>query len=339
MVQELDTNQPPSIPPGHPRRPSRNRLTRGLMRLGAVCSIAVAAGAATIAPASAQTIDPPVPQPVIADTDSSALADMVNNYRMANGLNPLVVDGDFSSATAPHALLLSSLNPAPAPPAGYAFWCPEATPSTFYHDSNANQLASTPAGAVSYGENIAYRCSPTFNSHAADIMDGWRNSPGHDQNMLNPAWTHIASVAVRWNNTTIAVHRFAGIPGTPVPTTAATSDAGDDSDGRSLDPANDGAPTSTDPTSTESAPADSVSAGPANGEAPTADPAAATTSDSEATDSSSDAGAAGAPAEGAAPQLAFTGTNLNLALFGLALIGCGLGVLALPAVRHLDDEG
>lgn len=324
------------------RAPSGRRFAGRALRFGAVCGLVVSAGAAAIAPAGAQSVDPPVPQPIIAEADGATLASMVNDYRVANGLNPLVIDASFSAATAPHALLLSSLNPAPEPPRGYAFWCPEATRSTFYHDNDANQKASAPAGSVSYGENIAYRCSPTFGLHASDIMTGWRNSPGHDQNMLNPNWTHIASVAVRWNNTTIAVHRFAKVPGTPRPdvrSAAATA------------PALTLAPTPTAvsaPVQPTPAPAAASTATSADANArPAADAAAAApaTAAPSTDDNSTNDNANPAPTEPVAatasaqtPQLAFTGSNLNLALLGLALIASGLGVLALPAVRRLDDK-
>lgn len=183
--------------------------------LGALMSMAVTG--LVVSGASAQGADPAVPSPVVSGSDGAALAIMVNEYRVANGLNPLVIDQAFTARTEAHAQLLSSLNPTPAPPAGYDFWCPETSQSTFYHDTVDNQLASAPAGSVAYGENIAFRCSTSFATHAGDIMTGWQESPGHNTNMLNPTWTHIASVAIRWNNSTIAVQRFASVPGTPVP--------------------------------------------------------------------------------------------------------------------------
>jgi len=101
--------------------------------------------------------------------------------------------------------------------------------------------------------------------------------------------------------------------------------AADDDAGRALDPA------ASDPTPSDTTSADNTAAD------ATPDDAAADESTADATPND-DASAATAPSNPAVPQLAFTGTNLNLVFLGIALIASGLGVLALPAVRQLDDE-
>lgn len=319
-----------------------------LASLAMVVSMVVSILGITISGAGAQTIDPAVPSPTVSSGDSAQLAAMVNDYRIANGLNPLVIDAAFSAASEAHAQVLSSLNPTPPAPPGYSFWCPEASASSFYHDSAANQLASAPAGSVAYGENIAFRCSTSFATHPDDIMVGWKNSPGHDTNMLNPNWTHIASVAVRWNNTTIAVHRFASVPGTTPPAVssvaspaAAVAVAPEPTAAPAVAPV----PTVTAETTTATDTAATDTAATAADTTSTSDSTAATTTTESAdttaiTTAATDTTAAATPGSAAngAPQLAFTGTNLNLAFVGVALIVVGLGILWLPSVRRFSDH-
>jgi len=293
--------------------------------------------------AGAQDIDSPVPNPTVSSSDGALLAQMVNDYRVANGLNPLVVDSSFAARTEAHAQRLTSLNPTGATPPGYAFWCPSTSPSSFFHDSVDAQWASAPAGAVAYGENIAFRCSQSFSTHASDIMTSWKNSPGHNTNMLNPDWTHIGSVSVRWNNVSIAVHRFATVPGTAVPAATQAVQA---------------APTATPIPAPTATPVPVVTATPTPEPtpvsdatptvAPTATPESDSTDDQTAIendetasgDSAGSAATASASNSAAAgpQQLAFTGSNLNLALLGLACIVAGGGLLMLPSVRGINKE-
>lgn len=318
-------------------QPQHQRTVTSIVVLGALATAALTVVLVAlllglgVATAAAQEIDPPVPNPTVSASDGAALAQMVNEYRVANGLNPLVIDPAFAARTEPHAQRLTALNPTPPTPAGYSFWCPDTTGATFFHDSPDAQWASAPNGAVGYGENIAFRCSQNFATHPSDIMTSWRNSPGHNTNMLNPDWTHIASVSVRWNNVSIAVHRFATVPGTaapavnqPAPTPTATPIP---------------APTATPIPEQAAAPEATAIPTEEPTTEPTATPQADATDDQVAVASSSAATASAGTAAAAGPQqLAFTGTNLNLALLGLALIVGGAGLLLLPSVRGISKD-
>lgn len=182
-----------------------------------ICSLAVASAMAVALPAARVAAqDGGVANPT-ASGDAATLASLVNSYRAQNGLSQLIVDPTFSANTQPFAFELIGQFPPTAPEAGFANGCPT---GSLYHDSGGAIAASAPAGTVGWAENAGYVCRVEFAQHASAIFEGLKNSPSHNATMLNPRWTHMGSAAVTWGFSTVAVHRFAEVPGSGAPASA-----------------------------------------------------------------------------------------------------------------------
>ena len=125
------------------------------------------------------------------DAEEHAFCAKINDYRAQNGRAPLRVSVSLTNA---------------------ADWLSTdlANKSYFSHTDSLGRTFSTRLGAFGYtystykGENIA-----AGNATAASTFDQWRNSAGHNANMLNASYTVIgigraynASAAYRWYWTT-----------------------------------------------------------------------------------------------------------------------------------------
>lgn len=203
--------------------------------LGAAVLAAVV-GTAFLVP-SAFGQDASVPSPTPSGSHASSLAQLINQFRVANGLNVLIVDAGFSAATQPFANELIGNHAPPAPPAGFNYQCPTVVAgaqkpgqgsATLYHDSNASIASSIPAGAIAWSETVGFECQAFFADHPQGMFDRLVASPSHNAILLDPNWTHMASSAARWGQSTAGVQRFAQVPGaqpapTAVPTAAPTA--------------------------------------------------------------------------------------------------------------------
>ena len=108
----------------------------------------------------------------VPDAERSLLC-LTNAHRVANGLAPLAHDGSLRTAARNHSQDMDVRN----------FFAHE-TPLPGSTDPSDRAIAAGyPTGFV--GENIAF--SPnTPKSH----FEAWRNSPGHNSNMLGLTWTN-----------------------------------------------------------------------------------------------------------------------------------------------------
>lgn len=99
--------------------------------------------------------------------------DLVNNERVAAGLNPVLWDDEAMVAAKVHSEDM----------AGRGFF-DHISPDGWDPGDRLDMTGAT--GYRGFGENIAqgYRS-------AASVMDGWMNSPGHRANILEPSFTHL----------------------------------------------------------------------------------------------------------------------------------------------------
>ncbi|WP_296665036.1 S-layer homology domain-containing protein [Demequina sp.] len=73
---------------------------------------------------------------------------------------------------------------------------------------NPDVSSQIPSGWSKWGENVAYACG--YSNPAAVIMNGWKNSPGHNANMLDSGFKQIGiGVATDSSGCTWAVQNFA----------------------------------------------------------------------------------------------------------------------------------
>lgn len=104
---------------------------------------------------------------------------LINEYRAANGLGTLLVSDMISDAATKHNLDMGK----------YAFF-DHTTQGSDYFAVGASPWDRMAASGYNYntykGENIAAGYST-----AATVFEGWRNSPGHNANMLNGTFTVI----------------------------------------------------------------------------------------------------------------------------------------------------
>jgi uncharacterized protein YkwD len=158
----------------------------------AALALSVLIGAGTIAPAHAASLSDPM---------ASRVYELVNQHRINNGLKPLVWNQSIANVA--------------------QNWSDSMDPNIeaggnagFYHNpSFADQY---PAGWNAAAENIA------INSNADALFTAWKNSPGHNANMLNPnltdfgfgyAYLDSGMYATQY----VATQNFAGYP-TAAPT-------------------------------------------------------------------------------------------------------------------------
>lgn len=100
--------------------------------------------------------------------DELALADVINEYRVSQGMNPLQIINHISYKSEEHNEYMIENN----------------VVSHAYFTERANNIIEV-LGAVKVGENIAYNFStPSSALHA------WLNSPGHKAN-LDGDYTHF----------------------------------------------------------------------------------------------------------------------------------------------------
>lgn len=135
-----------------------------------------------------------------------AVAEIINDYRRANGLHPLVVhDIYIDQATAWSDQMVADVPRMKSP-----FEVPKDTPNAFRH-SDADAVGRA-------GENIAIRhlgASPQnatreqWKNVPESLFTGWHNSPGHNRNMLNPRYQGMGlGITVRPNGEVWATTMF-----------------------------------------------------------------------------------------------------------------------------------
>jgi uncharacterized protein YkwD len=126
-------------------------------------------------------VPPPVPEPPKPTFSFSSntcdqsmvyeLLSLVNNHRLANNLGTLRLAGDLNNVACSHAQWMNETG----------------------NFSHAGKDGTNPyqrcqrAGTVCWAENVAYDTETT----AYNMFEMYKNSPGHNKNMLNPDYTEI----------------------------------------------------------------------------------------------------------------------------------------------------
>jgi uncharacterized protein YkwD len=141
--------------------------TRIFLPLLTIATVALGAIALTTTVASAADVSQPMP---VLDAEEKAFVGIINNYRAQNGLGPLQVSIKLTQSS---AWMSDDLSKRPA--------------SGFGHTDTQGRDATPRMKAFGYdyntytGENIA---AGTNSGSAPVIFEQWRNSPGHNANML-----------------------------------------------------------------------------------------------------------------------------------------------------------
>lgn len=97
---------------------------------------------------------------------------LLNEHRAANGVPALQYDPSLEATIQAHCIHMGI----------HDFFDHEAPESSVQSPWNRAKLCGTTAS----GENIA-----AGQTSAAQVMQSWTNSPGHNQNMLNPAFKRV----------------------------------------------------------------------------------------------------------------------------------------------------
>ncbi|SES43009.1 Uncharacterized conserved protein YkwD, contains CAP (CSP/antigen 5/PR1) domain [Streptomyces sp. yr375] len=103
---------------------------------------------------------------------AAEVVDLTNRERTRTGLRPLAVDPSLTAAAQAHSADMVAR-------AFYSHTSPEG-------GRPWDRAAAAGSTRRTIGENIA--CGQRS---AAEVVDGWMNSPGHRANILEPAFTHI----------------------------------------------------------------------------------------------------------------------------------------------------
>ncbi|MCJ7796961.1 MAG: CAP domain-containing protein, partial [Thermoleophilia bacterium] len=113
------------------------------------------------------------------DADETRFLQLINDYRVQHGLDALMLSGIVSEAAARHSLDMGA----------HGFFSHTSERSSYFPAGSSPwdrmKLMGYPSGAA-MAENIA-----AGQRTAQEVFDGWRNSPGHNKNMLSSAYRVI----------------------------------------------------------------------------------------------------------------------------------------------------
>ncbi len=108
--------------------------------------------------------------------DEIQFVQLLNNYRVANGLQPLLVSDELSESGDRHDSDMGK----------YAFFDHYTVKSDWFA-SGASPWTRMAASGYSYNTNMGENIAAGYGTAAA-VFEGWRNSPGHNANMLNASY-------------------------------------------------------------------------------------------------------------------------------------------------------
>lgn len=142
------------------------------------------------------------------------LLDLNNLFRRREGPAPLVYDAGLTRAARAHAADM-------------------AVTEVFDHITREGYSAAGRVGLLARdlvgapGENIAMRRNAAGAVRPDQIMNQWRNSPGHRANLLQPGFTHVGYGVLRQGPRVIAVGAYAEVASRlprPAPLRVSSSD-------------------------------------------------------------------------------------------------------------------
>ena len=118
------------------------------------------------------------PAPIIPPLTAEQVFTMANQYRIENGLVPVVEDSRMCEYANVRAKQIRT----------------DWSHSGFRNDNRLrDELCSD---CTFFGENLAH-----FYNTSTEVVDGWKNSDGHNKNMLNPRWD-IGCIVIEFKNGT-----------------------------------------------------------------------------------------------------------------------------------------
>ena len=134
---------------------------------------------------------------VLQEHFASELVTLTNRLRAQNGVPALHVDPELTTTARAHA----------ADMAGRKFFAHN-SPEGFNANERVGLLVRKMMG--SFGENLAYQTG--FNRKVTPKMtfEGWRDSPGHRENMLESKYSHVGHAVVKTSETYYSVAVFGG---------------------------------------------------------------------------------------------------------------------------------
>jgi uncharacterized protein YkwD len=121
----------------------------------------------------------------------SQIIQLINNFRMANGVAPLSVNVQLNAAAALHSHEMAAISSAYGPWTGMQHFLPGTR-----HPEVTDRLTAVGydnwTNSYAWGENIAFGYTD-----AASVVNAWINSPEHRANILNATFTETGvSVSV-----------------------------------------------------------------------------------------------------------------------------------------------
>ena len=140
------------------------------------------------------------PPPPSASPTEARVLELVNNERTARGLQPLSLDGRLNDAAKAHSFNQSQFG-------------------TIFHiapdgSGPGERLTAVGYAFSAWAENVA-----AGQRSAEEVVNAWMQSPGHCQNILNPAYVHlgVGHVVTDTSYRNWWTQKFARPSGTPAP--------------------------------------------------------------------------------------------------------------------------
>lgn len=149
-------------------------FTFSVVRLLAVSGIVVLAVAACSSKPYTPSSEPAFYRSMVpngAEVDGATAASMISGYRANNRLGPVVLDPALTAIAKDHARAMARAN-------------------KVGHDLGAGNLDARAARAGYRFERINENIAAGYHT-LAEAFSGWRESPDHRRNMLNPHATHM----------------------------------------------------------------------------------------------------------------------------------------------------
>lgn len=161
----------------------RNVVARTMVRLTGL-GVALATAAATILLVLGVLAAQPA-QAVSYSAEEVAFAQLLNNYRVSKGLQPLLVSDRLSDACDKHSSDMAK----------YRFFSHTTVKSDWFAPGSSPWDRMAACG-YNYNTNKAENIA-AGQATAAAVFDSWKNSPGHNTNMLSPNYKVVGISLVK----------------------------------------------------------------------------------------------------------------------------------------------
>lgn len=137
-----------------------------------LCLLAIVVLCGCTGPAGPQAVQTPRAPVEEVRLDPETARRMINDYRASKGLGPLMLDERLARAARRHSVDLASLD-------------------RLDHKGSDGSDPWQRAREAGFQPRVAAENVGAGQRSIAEVIDGWRNSPGHDRNLLLPDATHM----------------------------------------------------------------------------------------------------------------------------------------------------